>query len=239
MDLAAPPLGGRVLDVAAGPGGVAVAAAQRVGADGSVLATDLVPEWEPYVRESAQTAGVTNVTFAAMPADALALPDAAFDAVFCQFGLMFVPDPVAALREMRRVLRPGGTLGVVVWSEPEKVGIFLIPRIVATALPPAEGAGPSPTSMGEPGLIEGLVAAAGFTEIAVHAVTRWHEITDPESEWRRWSEDAANPAAVEFSRLPEQERDRVRREALAALEALREGAVVRVPSEAIVVTARR
>src|SRR3954463_15840343 len=107
----APATGVRVLDVATGPGIVAVEAAKRVGPTGSVLATDLVPEWGTYVDEAAKTAGVTNIAFTPMPAEALILPDAAFDVVLCQFGLMFVASPVTALREMRRVLRPGGRLG--------------------------------------------------------------------------------------------------------------------------------
>jgi len=113
-----------------------------VGPTGSVLATDLVPEWGTYVDEAAKTAGVTNIAFTPMPAEALILPDAAFDVVLCQFGLMFVASPVTALREMRRVLRPGGRLGVAVWSVPEKVGIFLLARLVMSALPPA-GARPA------------------------------------------------------------------------------------------------
>ena len=149
-----PPVGAQVLDVATGTGLVAVEAARRVGPRGSVLATDFLPAWEPFVRTTVSAARVANVMFATMPAEALALPDASFDVAYCQFGLMFVPEPIRALREMRRVLRPGGRIGIAVWSVPEKVGIFLIQRTVAPKLPPATGeASPSPMSMGAPGLI--------------------------------------------------------------------------------------
>ncbi len=238
--LVPPPFGGRVLDVATGTGLVAVEAARRVGTEGSVLATDIVPEWEPHVVSAAEQAGVTNVRFAPMAAEALDVPDSSFDVVYCQFGLMFMPDPVAALRAMRRVLRPAGRLGVAVWSVPEKVGIFLISRIVAPALPPSPGEPPpSPMGMGTPGLVEGLVGAAGFRDVAVQAVIRHYEVADPEREWQRWSEDLTSPIARGVRDLAASERQRLRDAVIAALESFREGNVVRVPSEAIVVTAIR
>src|ERR671912_378482 len=158
VDLLPPPVAARVLDVATGTGLVAVEAARHVGPRGAVLATDFLPAWEPFVRSTASAARVANVMFASMPAEALALPDASFDVAYCQFGLMFMPEPVRALGEMRRVLRPSGQIGIAVWSVPEKVGLFLVSRIVGPALPPVEGeAPPSPMSMGAPGMIEGLI----------------------------------------------------------------------------------
>ncbi len=235
-----PPVGGRVLDVATGTGLVAVEAAKRVGSDGTVLATDFLPAWEPYVHTTASEAGVKNVTFAAMPAEALDLPDASFDVVYCQFGLMFMPEPVRALGEMRRVLRPSGRIGVTVWSVPEKVGIFLVSRIVGPALPPSAGeAPPSPMSMGAPGLIESLVIEAGFREIVTDRVTLFHEIADPETEWLAWRDDFTTPDGGGLASLPESEQKRLHDEVIAALERFRDGDVVRVPSEAIVVTATR
>jgi SAM-dependent methyltransferase len=239
VEMVAPATGARVLDVATGPGVVAIEAAKRVGPTGAVLATDLVPEWESSVAETAMAAGVANVSFAAMPAEALALQDESFDVALCQFGLMFVARPLAALREMRRVLRPGGKLGVTVWSVPEKVGIFLLARIVMAALPPADGSTLSPLRMGEPGLIEGLVSEAGFRDVHSERQTRFHVVTDPEEEWRRWSEDDTNLAARELAELPGSERQRVHDEAMAAFEAHRVGGEIRLPSEAILVTAIR
>ena len=240
VELVPPPRGGIVLDVATGTGIVAVEAARRVGPHGSVLATDFIAEWEPHVLTTAAEAGVANVRFAAMSAEALDLPDASFDVVYCQFGLMFVADPVGALREMRRVLRPGGRLGVAVWSVPEKVGIFLISRIVGPALPPSEEAPlPSPLGMGAPGLLEGLVVEAGFRDVEIHPVTRHDEIADPEAEWQRWSEDPVSPFARGWRTLPAHEQRRLHDEVITAFESFRDGAVIRVPSEAIVVTASR
>src|SRR5918994_174833 len=232
-----PPGGARVLDVATGTGLVAVEAARRVGPRGAVLATDFLSAWEPFVRATASAARVTNVTFASMPAEALTLAEASFDVAFCQFGLMFVPEPLRALREMRRVLRPGGRIGIGVWSVPEKVGIFLIPRIVAPALPPTTGEPPpSPMSMGAPGLIEDLVAEAGFRDVVRHSVTISYDVADPELEWQVWRENFAMPDGGGLERLPEHVQRRLHDDVIAAFMSFQDGDTIRVPSEAILVT---
>ena len=235
-----PPVGAQVLDVATGTGLVAVEAARRVGPRGSVLATDFLPAWEPFVRTTASAARVANVMFASMPAEALALPDASFDLAYCQFGLMFVPEPIRALREMRRVLRPDGRIGIAVWSVPEKVGLFLIPRIVAPALPPTTGeASPSPMSMGAPGLIEDMVAEAGFCDVVRHTVTIFEDIADPEIEWQVWRENFAMPDGGGLERLPTHVQQQLHDDVIAAFMAFQDEDTIRVPSEAILVTASR
>ena len=240
VTLVPPPGGARVLDVATGTGLVAVEAARRVGPGGVVLATDFLSAWEPFVRATASAVGVANVTFASMPAEELELPDASFDVAYCQFGLMFVPEPLRALREMRRVLRPGGRIGIAVWSVPDNVGLFLIPRIVAPALPPTTGEPPpSPMSMGAPGLIEGLVAEAGFRDVVRHSVTISHDIADPEIEWEQWRENFVMPDGGGLERLPTHVQQQLHSDVIAAFESYHDGATIRVPSEAIFVTALR
>ena len=205
-----------------------------------MLATDFLSAWEPFVRATASAAQVTNVTFASMPAEALALPDASFDVAYCQFGLMFVPEPLNALREMRRVLLPGGRMAIAVWSVPDKVGLFLIPRIAAPALPPATSeAPPSPMSMGAPGLIEGMVAEAGFRDVVRHSVTIFHDIADPEIEWQQWRENFVMPGGGGLERLPADVQKQVHDDVIAAFESFQNEDTIRVPSEAILVTASR
>lgn len=238
--LVAPAEGDHVLDVATGSGVVAVAAARRVGPGGRVDATDFVAEWAPYVAASADAAGVGNVTFEVMSAEALAFPDASFDAVLCQFGLMFVPDQLLALREMRRVLKPGGTLGLAVWSVAERVGLFLVSGLISAALPPLPGpAAASPLSLGEPGLVDGLVREAGFQAVDARPFSLAFEAPTAEAEWENWACDPANPVSARVAALPEAERRALRERVFAALEAHRDGDVIRLPSEALFVTARR
>jgi ubiquinone/menaquinone biosynthesis C-methylase UbiE len=242
LDLVRPQPGERVLDVATGSGVVAVAAARLVGPDGSVVATDLVPEWEAIVQERCTAAGVSNVTFRAMGAETLDLPDGAFDVALCQFGLMFVPDPLQALREMRRVLRQGGRLGIVVWSTAERaVCIGLVDRLLApllAAVPPEEQL-PTALSLSEPGLIERLVGEAGFG-----AVTSERRVLDfiseePEEAWRFRVTEGPPAVREAVARLRPDEQQRLHDRFVAELERYRQGEEIRLPSEAIYVTARK
>jgi protein-L-isoaspartate O-methyltransferase len=240
--LAAPQPGERVLDVATGPGVAALAAAVAVGPSGHVVATDLAPEWGAIIAERCAEAGLDNVEFRAMGAERLDLPDAAFDLALCQFGLMFVPDPIRALREMRRVLREGGRLGVAVWSTIDRVPCHgAIQRFLAPyqpSLPPEEQL-PTPLSLGEPGLIEGHVRDAGFREVSAQAHAFDVIFPSPTAYWRSRTEGAPAHLRAALNALTAEQRDRLERDALAHLQQYRRGEALHLPGEAIFVTAIR
>lgn len=104
----------RVLDVACGTGVMAREAGTRVRPDGAVTGLDINDGMLAVARRKAP-----EIDWRQGPAEKLPFDAAAFDAVLCQFGLMFFEDRVAALKEMWRVLRPGGRLGVAVWDSLE------------------------------------------------------------------------------------------------------------------------
>jgi ubiquinone/menaquinone biosynthesis C-methylase UbiE len=106
--LAALPPGAQVLDIATGTGWVALAAAERVGPTGRVLGVDQSPEMLARAQQKVTAAGVTNVEFQTGDAQRLDLADQRFDVVLCASALMIIPDMRAALKEMHRVLKPGG-----------------------------------------------------------------------------------------------------------------------------------
>lgn len=241
VDLVGVQPGDRVLDIATGSGVAAVEAALRAGSTGSVLATDLVPEWEPFVAETAREAGVTTISFLATPSEAMALPDASFDVALNQFGLMFADEPVVALREMRRVVRPEGKVGIAVWSELDKLGIFLLTRTVSAELPASPpAAGHMPWRLGTPGMIEALMTDAGFQDVRVTPTVLAFEVADPHREWTTWRENVQGPAVSAYLDLPDARQRQIEETALAALEALRQDdGVIRVASEALLVTATR
>ena len=100
--------GEHVLDVACGTGLVSFRAAAAVGAGGAVVGTDISGEMVEAAARVASLRGMGHVRFERADAEDLPFADACFDAAMCGLGLMYVPDPVRALREMRRVLRPCG-----------------------------------------------------------------------------------------------------------------------------------
>lgn len=165
--------GARVLDLAAGAGGQAIAAARRVGPSGSVLATDISPAILAYAADAARQAGLTNVETREMDGEALDVDDGTFDAVISRVGLIYFPDQQRALREIHRVLRPGGRLSAIVYSTAERNPFFSIPvtiiRRIADLPAPAPGL-PGPFSLGSPGVLETAYENAGFEDLDVRAL---------------------------------------------------------------------
>ena len=119
-----------VLDVATGPGEPALTIARRVGPRGLVLGVDFSPVMIRRARGRAKRSSARNAHFREMDAERLALDAMTFDRVFCWFGLMLMPEAERALREMRRVLVPGGRVAIAVWSAQNRVNTLGIVRRV-------------------------------------------------------------------------------------------------------------
>ncbi len=111
-----------MLDVACGTGLVTLRAASTVGERGKVMAVDLSDEMVRDLEQNAAEQSLSNVIVKRMDAQELALPDGTYDAALCAFGLMYVPDPLAALKEMKRALRAGGRAVMAVWGARDKCG---------------------------------------------------------------------------------------------------------------------
>ena len=108
-----------VLDVATGPGTVARVAAKRIGPGGRVVATDISRPKLDVANSKPSLPDAAPITYIESPAAPLGVENAAFDFVVCQQGLQFFPDRLAALREMRRALKPRGQLAITAWSHIE------------------------------------------------------------------------------------------------------------------------
>jgi len=149
--------GQRLLDVACGTGVVAVTAARR-GA--KVAGLDLTPALVARARENAEIAGVA-VEFVEGDAEALPYPDAAFDVVLSQFGHMFAPRPAVVVREMLRVLKPGGRLAFSTWP-PEHFTGRMFSFIAGHLPPPPPGTEPPapPALWGDPNVVRDRLGSA-------------------------------------------------------------------------------
>jgi SAM-dependent methyltransferase len=167
LDLAGVTKGGRVLDVAAGSGGQTIEAARRVGASGTVLATDIASNILDHAGAVARAAGLANVATRVMDGENLEVDAGAFDAVISRLGLMYLPDKARALGQARAALRPGGRYAALVFAEPERNRFFSVPisiiRTRAQLPQPAPGLpGPfSAVALGD------MLEQAGFTDVVV------------------------------------------------------------------------
>jgi SAM-dependent methyltransferase len=164
----------RVLDVAAGAGDQTLDIAERVGPHGYVLATDLSPAILALAKDNAVRAGYTNVDTRVADGEALGVEAGSFDAAVCRLGLMFLPDPLQGLREMRRALRPGGGVCTMVFSGPQRNPCITV--LMSTAMKHAGLAARDPyqpgglLSLGKPGLIDALFKAAEFRDVATTTI---------------------------------------------------------------------
>lgn len=165
--------GSRVLDVAAGTGESTLMAARRVGPMGYVLAADASTSMLNVAAEAARKEGLTNVETRVMNAETLALDAESFDAVICRMALMLFPNPAKALTEMRRVVKPGGKVAVIVFSALEKNPyhgiVYGIVQRLGSIPPPAPGE-PWMYALGDPGALEDRYRRAGFSNASAHAV---------------------------------------------------------------------
>ena len=125
--------GERVLDVAAGNGNATLAAARHFA---EVTSTDYVPGLLERGRARAEAEGL-QVTFREADAEALPFADSTFDVVLSTFGVMFTPDQARAAREMLRVCRPGGRIGLANWTPGSFIGELF--KVLGRYLPPAAG----------------------------------------------------------------------------------------------------
>jgi SAM-dependent methyltransferase len=156
------------LDVAAGPGGLGLAAA-RLGA--TVLATDWAPQMLAQFESRARSEGLTDASARVMDAHALDLEDDRFDVAGSQFGVMLVPDQASALREMVRVTKPGGRVLLVAYGPPAKFeALQFFIAALQTVAPDFEGLPDPPPlefQVSDPDVLRERLVAAGLRDVEV------------------------------------------------------------------------
>jgi ubiquinone/menaquinone biosynthesis C-methylase UbiE len=160
--------GARALDVGCGWGDTAIALARKVGPSGSVLGLDCCDAFLEKGREDARAAGLANLRFVAADVQTYRFQPE-FDFCFSRFGMMFFSNPVAAMRNIRSALKPGGRLMFITWRALADNPFMAIPKqIVLQYLPPpgenAQTCGPGPFSMANPEVVTAQLRAAGFED---------------------------------------------------------------------------
>jgi SAM-dependent methyltransferase len=225
--------GEQVLDVACGTGLITLQAAKAVGAQGRVLGIDLSQRMVDAATQHAHPLQPLNAEFARMDAAHLALPDAQFHVVLCSLGLMYLPDPAQAVREMRRVLRPGGRLALSVWGERARCGWAALFEIVDAEV--ASEVCPLFFGLGRQEALASLCSEAGLAQVAQQRRAATLDYANGDLACR--AAFVGGPVALAWSRFSEEARHRVCARYLDSLAAWRVGAAYRVPAEFVIVTA--
>ena len=168
-----PQPGYRLLELAAGVGDTGLLAAELVQPGGSVIITDGAEGMVEAAKRRAEALGIRNVEIRQMEAEWIDLPAASVDGVLCRWGYMLLQDPPAALRETRRVLRPGGRVALAAWASPDanpwmsSIGRSIVELGFGEPPDPTQ---PGPFSFAAEGRIEELLQDAGFDEILVEPI---------------------------------------------------------------------
>ncbi len=175
LDAAHIAVGMRVLDIAAGAGDQTLDIARRVGPEGYVLATDISEGILHFAKANAHRAGLSHVDTRVCDAEVLHVEAASFDAAVSRLGLMFCPDPLLALRQIYRAVKPGAHAAVLVFSEPQHnpcIGILISTALQHAGLPPRDPFQPgSLLSLGKPGLLDELFRQAGFNDVRMARIS--------------------------------------------------------------------
>jgi len=229
--------GGRVLETACGTGIATEKLRGVLGDDIAIVATDLNDAMLAVARQ--RRGDLANVTY--QQADALSLPfeDASFDAVACQFGIMFYPDKDAGAREAMRVLKPGGTFAFNVWDSFDKNPAIRIAHETISGFFESD----PPTFLELPfgyyhiDPIKTLLGDAGFEAIEIETVTT--VVERPSAHHVAVGAVTGNPGIFEIDERTTADRETV---VDAVAQALRDNfgdAPMRAPLQAIVATAQK
>jgi ubiquinone/menaquinone biosynthesis C-methylase UbiE len=162
--------GMRVLDIATGSGLAAEAAAEAVGPSGHVVAADISPAMVAKARE--RLGALPNASLAVEDGQSLTFRPESFDAVLCNMGLMYFPNPVRGLSEFRRVLRPGGRAAVSVFTRADRALVGgLVLGAIARRDPSKAAEAEGSFSLGDERRLRTLMEAAGFEEVEIATET--------------------------------------------------------------------
>jgi ubiquinone/menaquinone biosynthesis C-methylase UbiE len=220
-----------VLDVACGPGALTQAVARAVGPSGRVVGVDLAPG---MIKIAASRAGERNLEYREMSAEELDLPDHLFNAVLCQLGLMLFARPEAALREMTRVVKKGGTVACLVQGSPDRMLFtsLLLKTMVRIAPELKQPGAPGLYSFAPVGVLDQAMAKAGLWQIVSSRMSGVFAFKSPDEYWDTLVDGGGRTGGMLRS-LPEDKQRLVRAEVLALAEQYRVGSRLDIPYEVV------
>jgi ubiquinone/menaquinone biosynthesis C-methylase UbiE len=202
--------GMRILDIATGTGLSAEAALDAVGSAGHVTAADISPEMADLAR--ARLRDAPNIFVAVENGQALSFPERSFDAVLCNLGLMFFPDPLRGLSEFHRVLRRGGRAAVSVNTVVERSYNHQINEMIARHVPSLADAVRRTFGLSDELRLQSLFIEAGFTDVDMHTVKHTFVLPSFDAYYGPFERGGASTGQA-LATLPDEVRAAVREEA--------------------------
>lgn len=204
-----------VLDVAGGTGEPSMTIAEIITSSGEVVCTDAVAGMVRAAEEESNRLGLRNIRFLRCLADALPFLDGEFNVSVSRLGLMFFPDPVAALEEMLRVVKPGGRVALAVWAGKEFNPFFrtvseVLSRYIESA--PEEPDAPGAFRFETPGAVSSLLKQAGAREVREHEVDFHIDAPVTLQDFWRVRSEMSDTLREKVARLSEEEESRASRE---------------------------
>jgi ubiquinone/menaquinone biosynthesis C-methylase UbiE len=223
--------GEKVLETSCGTGLVTIRAARQIEPGGELIATDLSQKMIDLASGHAKKRSVSNVRFRRMDAEELEFGENEFDAAFCSLGLMYFPFPVKALKEMYRVLKPGGRAVVAIWGERKKCGwaeIFpIVDRKVASDVCPLF------FQQGTGNTLSNSFREAGYGDLEF---VRFQVSLNYSSQKQAlMAAFDGGAVALAYQKFDEQTKEDVHNEYLASIEPFRENGIYQIPGEFVVV----
>ena len=238
VDAAAPQPGMSVLDLASGVGEPSLSLAKRVAPNGTVTATDFSEGMLRALRSNADAEGLTNIEAQVCDAHELPFDNGSFDRVTSRFGVMFFGEADRALGEIRRVLKPGGKVVLMVWGAPAPgtyFGAIAMPFIKRLAVKP-DPDGPGPMRFAEPGKLVRLVEAAGFGDVSETSLNLPAPYKGSPEELLASMMEIAAPFRNAAATLSDEDYRAAETEVYDNLRALSDGAQTNVTAPVIIVT---
>ena len=234
--------GQSVLDVAGGPGEPSLTIAGIVGPGGSVTHTDAVSEMVETARAEAQRRGISNIQFRQCTADSLPFSDNTFDVVVSRLGVMLFADPLASLREMLRVTKPGGVVGCAVWHKSELNPFsYVVTDIVDQHVKPtvSDPEAPGAFRFAETGKLSNVMRQAGANDVEENVLH--FDIAAPISPQEFWAmrSQTSDTLRIKLEQLPPDEQSQIARQVEQAVAEFFPSNQMKFPAQMIIVTGKK
>ena len=220
----------KVIDIACGTGLVSFPAAEKAGDKGLVMANDISDKMVETGNAIAKEKNLSNISFQRMDAEDLDVRDDSYDIALCALGLMYFPDPLKALKEMYRVIKPGGHAVVAVWGRRKNCGWAEVFEIVDRRV--ASEVCPMFFNLGNEGTLQQYMNAGGFKNITVERINTILDYSSGEEACG--AAFMGGPVALAYSKFSDDARKEAFKEYLESIKSYQKADSYHVPGEFVV-----